>query len=73
MKQLTSKNLKKMSIKELEELANQYATKLLWYHSTGKNKEAPDTYKRLASELLHISNIIEDKQLNKPKNKYYAK
>ena len=70
MKQLKSKDLKKMSITDLVNLANQYATRLQWLHSTGKAEEDIETYKRVALELYHISQIIEQKELNKPRNKY---
>lgn len=59
-----------MSVRELENLADVYATKLTWLHSVGKDKEDPETYKRTALELYHISEIIDDKLLNKPKKKY---
>lgn len=67
---LTSSKLKKMSVSELENLADVYATKLTWLHSTGKDKENPEMYKRTALELYHISEIIDNKILNKPQKKY---
>ena len=70
MKQLKSKDLQKMSITDLVNLANQYATRLQWLHSTGKIEEDEEKYKRIALELYHISQIIDDKELNKPKKKY---
>ena len=70
MKELTTKKLKKMSKSQLEALANQYATKLTWLHSTGKNTEDPEAYKRTALELYHISELIEYKENNKLSKKY---
>lgn len=54
-----------MSITQLIGVANEMATRLQWLHSVGKNIEDPETYKRLASELLHVSNIIELKKATK--------
>ena len=68
--ELTSKDLRKMSIKDLEDLANIYATKLTWLHSTGKDEEYPEKFKRTALELRHIAAIIDFKILNKPQKKY---
>jgi hypothetical protein len=36
-------------------------------HSVGKDEEEPEQYKRLASELLHVANIIEAKEIEKSK------
>lgn len=68
---LTTKKLKKMAIGQLIDLADNYATRLLWLHSTGKTED--DKYKRMASELFHISGIIEEKEKEKalkPKQDY---
>jgi len=60
--QLTTKKLKKLSKTELIKIADQMATKLQWLHSTGKDTENPDKYKRLALELYHVAQIIEEKE-----------
>lgn len=60
--ELTTKKLKKLSKTELTKIADQMATKLQWLHSTGKNKTEPERYKRLALELYHVADIIEEKQ-----------
>jgi len=70
MKQLTTSKLKKYSIKRLVELADLYATKLQWLHSTGKDKEDPEQYKRTALELYHVSELIENKKNSKITKKY---
>lgn len=62
MMQLTTKKLKKLSKTELIKIADQMATKLQWLHSTGKDTENPDKYKRLALELYHVAQIIEEKE-----------
>jgi len=67
MEQLTTKKLYKKSLIELVAIADQMATRLNWLHSTGKAEQEPDTYKRLALELFHISEIIDAKQLEKDK------
>lgn len=69
MKELTTKKLKKMSVTDLESLADTMATRLMWLHSTGKDETEPETYKRLAGEILHVSNIIEEKLINKKQTK----
>jgi len=51
-------------------MADLYATKLQWMHSTGKNTEEPERFKQTALELYHISEIIEEKKLNKKTKKY---
>ena len=56
-----------MNIATLTNLADQLATKLLWFHSVGKDEEEPEQYKRLASELLHVANILEAKEIEKSK------
>ncbi len=43
-----------MSKSQLEALANQYATKLTWLHSTGKNTEEPETYKSAKNHSLEL-------------------
>lgn len=70
MKTLTTNKLKKKSIKELTSIADQMATRLQWLHSTGKNLEDPDTFKRLALEIYHISELIDEKLLKKSNKKY---
>ena len=56
-----------MNIATLTNLADQLATKLQWLYSVGKDEEEPEQYKRLASELLHVANIIEAKEIEKAK------
>lgn len=60
---LTTKKLKKMTISELIDIANQMATRLQWLHSTGKEND--ENYIRLAGELYHVADIIELKQTQK--------
>ena len=60
--ELTTKKLKKLSKTELIKIADQFATKLQWLHSTGKHKENPEKYKRVALELYHVAQIIEEKE-----------
>lgn len=67
---LTTKKLKKMSLGGLRELADNYATRLLWLHSTGKTGE--DRYLQMAKELYHISAIIDEKEAT-PKVKDYGR
>ena len=62
MMELTTKKLKKLSKTELTKIADQMATKLQWLHSTGKDTENPDKYRRLALELYHVAQIIEEKE-----------
>lgn len=64
-KQFTTKDLKKMSHKELVNLADQMATKLMFLHEAGKTEE--DYYGRLAGELFHVSEIIDWKKMEKKK------
>ena len=61
MEQLTTKKLKKKKVKELVAIADQMATRLQWLHSTGKHQSDPDMYKRLALEIYHISELIDEK------------
>jgi len=73
MKELNSNQLRKMKLPSLVNLADQLANRLNWLHSVGKDKEDPEQYKRLASELLHVSNIIDAKEVEskkKPKVNY---
>ena len=58
---LDSGKLRKMKISELTALADSMATKLQWWHSTGRHETDPDRYRRLASELYHVSEIIDYK------------
>jgi len=61
MEELTTKKLKKKKVRELVAIADQMATRLQWLHSTGKDKEEPEQYKRLALEIYHISELIDEK------------
>ena len=73
MEQLTTKKLKKKKVKELVAIADQMATRLQWLHSTGKHQSDPDMYKRLALEIYHISELIDEKlraKKLKPKRNY---
>tara|TARA_R110000824_G_scaffold35298_2_gene110827 strand:- start:1130 stop:1357 length:228 start_codon:yes stop_codon:yes gene_type:complete len=73
MEQLTTKKLKKKKVRELELIADQMATRLQWLHSTGKDKEEPEQYKRLALEIYHVSELIDAKIIEKklkPKRRY---
>ena len=70
MTELTTKKLKKMSKSQLNALANELATRLQWLHSTGKDASDPESYKSLALELYHVSELIEEKIRNKVKNNY---
>jgi len=73
MEQLTTKKLNKKKVKELVAIADQMATRLQWLHSTGKHKSDPDMYKRLALEIYHISELIDEKlrvKKLKPKRNY---
>jgi hypothetical protein len=69
-KVLTSARLKKMGKKKLIDLADSMATRLIWLHSVGKNETNPEQYKRLASELYHVAEIIEWKESVKKTKKY---
>jgi hypothetical protein len=70
VKELNTKKLFKMPLRELYGVADQMATKLQWLHSTGQNESRPDVYKRLALELYHVSQIIETKEANKVNKKF---
>lgn len=63
--ELTTKKLRKMSKTELTAIANQLATKLQWWHSTGKNEEQPERYQQIAGELFHVASLIEEKEQDK--------
>ena len=60
--ELDSGKLRKMKLSELVALADSMATRLQWLHSVGKNEEHPEQYRRLASELYHVAEIIEWKE-----------
>lgn len=64
-KQVTTEDLKKMKRAELVKLADQLATKLMFLHEAGKTEE--EYYKRLAGELMHVSNVIDWKDQEKKK------
>jgi len=68
--QLTTKKLKKLSLTELNKIADQFATRLQWLHSTGKNESEPEKYKRVALELYHVSQIIDEKEALKSNKKF---
>lgn len=68
--ELTTKKLKKLSLTELNKIADQFATKLQWLHSTGKNESEPERYKRVALELYHVAQIIEEKEALRENKKY---
>ena len=73
MEELTTKKLKKKNVRQLEVIADEMAMRLQWLHSTGKNKEEPKQYKRLALELYHVSELIDAKIIEnklKPKINY---
>ena len=65
MEELTTKKLKKKNVRQLEVIADEMAMRLQWLHSTGKNKEEPKQYKRLALELYHVSELIDAKIIEK--------
>ena len=67
---LTTKKLKKMSLTQLRMIADNYAERLLWLHSTGKTEEPK--YLQMMKELYHISAIIDEKE-DAPKVKDYGK
>ena len=69
--QTTSKKLRKMSIKELESIANVYALKVSTFQKVGATDD--EDYKRIAGELIHVVNIIDWKREQKkikPKANY---
>jgi len=60
-----------MPLKELVDLADLYATQLMWLHSTGKAEDPK--YKSKALELYHLSEVIDKRQADKkdkPKSNY---
>ena len=59
---LNTQDLKEMPLQVLNNLADQYATKITWLESTGKSKEDPERFKRTCLELYHIASIIEEKE-----------
>lgn len=65
-----TKDLKKMSLSQLRRLADVYATKVQWLHSTGKHKEDPDRYMQTCGELYHVADIIEQKEKLKENKKF---
>lgn len=70
MEKLTTKKLKKKSVRELTAIADQMATRMQWLHSTGKDKTDPDQFKRLGLEIYHLSELIDEKILKKSNKKY---
>ena len=69
-KVLTTSRLKKMSMTKLVELADSMATRLQWLHSVGKSEENPVQFKRLASELYHVSEVIDWKESMRKTKKF---
>jgi len=67
-KELNTKKLFKMSLRELYSVANQMAVRLQWLHSTGK--EGTEKYNRLAGELYHVAAIVEEKEKLKENKKF---
>ena len=59
---LTTKELKEMSLGELEGIANTLATRLLALNTL--EKQGTDEYERVAGELYHVAAIIETKENN---------
>ena len=71
MKQIRNTNdLKSMSLNQLRRLANIYATKVQWLHSTGKYLEDPERYIQTCGELYHVADIIEEKEKTKVNKKF---
>ena len=60
---MTTEDLKKMSVKELEGIANTLATRLLALDTIRKH-DHPE-YERVAGELFHVAQIIEEKENEK--------
>jgi len=71
--ELTTKKLKKLSKTELTKIADQMATKLQWFHSTGKSEAEPERSKRLALDLYNVADIIEEKEQAKAAKKMSLK
>ena len=59
---LTTKELKEMSLGELEAIANTLATRLLALNTL--EKQGTEEYERVAGELYHVAAIIETKENN---------
>ena len=59
-----------MSLTQLRTLADVYATKVQWLHSTGKHTEDPERYVQTCGELYHIADIIEEKEALRSNKKY---
>ena len=71
MKQIrNTKDLKSMSLNQLRRLANIYATKVQWLHSTGKHLEDKERYIQTCGELYHVADIIEEKEKLKANKKF---
>lgn len=68
--ELTPERLRKMTIGQLELIAEQYAAKLQWMHSIGRHETEPERYERVAGELYHLAALIDDKKSKKVKKKY---
>ena len=64
MNPVTTKELKEMSIDDLTLIADMIAAKITFLSESGKDEENPEQYKRMALELYHLSEIIEEKELN---------
>jgi hypothetical protein len=64
MSPVTTKELKEMSIDDLTLIADMIAAKITFLSESGKDEENPEQYKRMALELYHLSEIIEEKELN---------
>lgn len=64
MNPVTTKELKEMSIDDLTVIADMIAAKITFLSESGKDEENPEQYKRMALELYHLSEIIEEKELN---------
>lgn len=56
---LSTKQLKRLSVKELTEIADSYALKLMSLEKMGRREDAK--FKQLALELYHISELIDIK------------
>lgn len=57
--ELTTEVLYRMSLKDLEDLADALATKALFFHDTGKHLEEPERYKRMLKELYHVAQVYD--------------
>lgn len=56
---LKTKQLKRLSVKELTEIADSYALKLMALQEQGRREDPK--FKQLALELYHISELIDEK------------